>query len=541
MKAVYLKNFRKGLATNSSSTHSLIYRNDGELFNDLDIFECDYYDRFTSTIAASKEAKIKYVLATIMYNEPLVKIMSLIYPEMKQYFPKIKDAMKKGKDGYYTNDEAFGMYYRGDLEFPNNIEASVDYLKNVIEDPEIIIVGGSDEADFVYDTISGHIECPDPNMVRYGSKYSKFGLTKNGNYWVGYGDTNDHIVVRKNDEDNYYHHQIKNSFCGKIRFATEKNIDLVPEFPELIDLKITNKCDHGCKFCFMDSNMKGKHADFGFLRSVVMQCGDANDGGHRVEFSIGGGNIILYPHLDELFKHIHMKGHILNVTIRVEDCDKIIKNKKLKSIFEKYVDGIGVSIESVNDAKILEDFYNTFNHKKHSGDRDYKYIVAHLIPEYIGVDESKSISEYFRKPNVYINSLFLGYKENGRGSSQKHIEFTKDDLDKLFDGYNCVSVDTTFANRYFWWIKDNFSFKNTITRVEGEYSMYIDGVTENAYKSSYQLDKPYNMHINYQKRDKIPFYNVSEAFANIRHDNGLKSFDEVKTHYYDDAKHYWED
>ena len=222
-----------------------------------------------------------------------------------------------------------------------------------------------------------------------------------------------------------------------------------------------------------------------------------------------------------------MKGHILNVTIRVEDCDKIIKDKKLKSIVEKYVDGIGVSIESVNDAKILEDFYNTFNHKKHSGDREYKYIVAHLIPEYIGVDESKSISEYFRKPNVYINSLFLGYKENGRGSSQKHIEFTKDDLDKLFDGYNCVSVDTTFANRYFWWIKDNFSFKNTITRVEGEYSMYIDGVTENAYKSSYQLDKPYNLTyttMNLQARNK-EWFEVIDAFKNIRKDNGFENIE----------------
>ena len=35
MKAVYLKNFRKGFATNSSSTHSLIYRNKGEVFDDL--------------------------------------------------------------------------------------------------------------------------------------------------------------------------------------------------------------------------------------------------------------------------------------------------------------------------------------------------------------------------------------------------------------------------------------------------------------------------------------------------------------------------
>lgn len=57
MRTVYLKNFRKGFATNSSSTHSVIYRNKEDLFKDLDIFELNYYDRFDNTIAASKEAK----------------------------------------------------------------------------------------------------------------------------------------------------------------------------------------------------------------------------------------------------------------------------------------------------------------------------------------------------------------------------------------------------------------------------------------------------------------------------------------------------
>lgn len=39
MFPIYLKNFRRGLATNSSSTHSVIYRNDGE---DTWRFDTDY-------------------------------------------------------------------------------------------------------------------------------------------------------------------------------------------------------------------------------------------------------------------------------------------------------------------------------------------------------------------------------------------------------------------------------------------------------------------------------------------------------------------
>ena len=65
MKICYLSYFRKGRATNSSSTHSVIYRNKDEIFADLNVFEEDYYDRYTQTIAASKEAKIKYVYACI--------------------------------------------------------------------------------------------------------------------------------------------------------------------------------------------------------------------------------------------------------------------------------------------------------------------------------------------------------------------------------------------------------------------------------------------------------------------------------------------
>ena len=538
MKAVYLKNFRKGLATNSSSTHSLIYRNDGELFKDLDIFETNYYDRFTSTIAASREAKIKYVLADIMYNEPLVKIMSSIYPEMKQYFPLIKDEMED------KTEYSFGMYCRGNLAFPNNIEASVDYLKNVIEDDDIIIVGGSDEADFVYDTIEGHVECPDPDMIEYSSNsFQHMGVTKNGNYWVGYGDSCDYVHIKDKNEDDGYdpdRRPIKNSFCGKIRFATSKG-EIVPDYPELIDLKITNACEHGCPMCYMDATMKGKHADVSFLKSMISNAGTPRKNNyHRIEFSIGGGNILLYPNLEELFQYIKEQGHIINVTINAKDCKKVIKDKNINSIFMKYVDGIGVSVFSVEDADILVDFKNTINKGKTSWDASHKYIVAHLIPEYLGVELTNKISN--RIKGVWMPVLYLGYKPIGRGETQKYKEFTKEDLLSIFKDARCVSIDTTFANRYFWWIKDNFSYAKTMTLNEGEFSMYIDGVSQQAYKSSYNLEKPYNMKfVPYDERENNPMYSIKEAFAEIRKDGGFKTYDEINDHYYSDAKHYWEE
>lgn len=538
-KTVYLKNFRRGLATNSSSTHSLIYRNDGELFKDLDIFELNYYGRCDSTIAASRDAKIKYVLAAIMYNEPLVRIMSEIYPEMKQYFPLIKDAFNN--DEY--DDESFGMYCRGSLSFEGNLEASVDYLRNVIDNKEIVIVGGSDEMDFVYDTISGHVEVPDPDMVRYGDRSGKRGVTKNGNYWVGYGDTYD--FVHKKDDDGYYEKRaIKDSFCGRIRFATSED-EIVPEYPELIDLRITNKCDNGCPFCFMDSDMQGKHADINFLvYQVINAMGEPEvTKRNRCEFSIGGGSVILYPELETLLKAIHQKGHIANVTINIKDCEKIMNDNNLARIFKYYVDGIGVSVFSVDDVKTLSKFDQFFNNNMSAYQDEYKYIVAHLIPELIGVKTTKDIQKaVYDDKDLCCHFLYLGYKTNGRGSNVEVKEFTRDELDDLFDKAY-AHIDTTFANRYWWYIKDNFSTGQTITLNEGEFSMYVDGVEKNAYKSSYQLDKPYNM--DYDKLDENgehkKRYRLIEAFTEIRRDGGFKVYNDVKHHYYDNAKHYWEE
>ena len=65
------------------------------------------------------------------------------------------------------NDRKFGMYNRGALYFSNSkyLEASIDYLSNIIDNDDIIIVGGSDETDFVYDTVENHTKLPTPEDV----------------------------------------------------------------------------------------------------------------------------------------------------------------------------------------------------------------------------------------------------------------------------------------------------------------------------------------------------------------------------------------
>ena len=86
---------------------------------------------------------------------------------------------------------------------------------------------------------------------------------------------------------------------------------------------------------------------------------------------------------------------------------------------------------------------------------------------------------------------------------------------------------------------------------EGEFSIYVDGVNQVLYKSSYQLDKPYRL---YEWNDKeikanpfkaraIEVNDVMGAFACVRKDNGLKVYsDAIEDKYYADAEiPYYED
>lgn len=474
MKIIYLKNFRKGFATNSSSTHSVIYKNKEDMFKDLNVFELNYYGRFDETIAASKEAKIKYIAATIFYNKELFDIMCAHYPEMKQY-------AKLAEHERNYQDSTFGMYTRGALSFSNkeNIAASIEFLKNIIDTDDIIIVGGSDEEDFVYETCSGHKILNTPDDLSYNSP----NVYKNGNYYIGYG------------------------YDGKIRFSVS-NEPCIPDYPELIDLKITNKCDHGCPFCYQGSSMSGAHANLENIKNYINQLSSVYDK-KIVEFSIGGGNILLYPELDELFYYIFSHGHIINTTIKAQDCKVLKENKELRRTFNHYVKSIGISVSSLEDIKYLILIKDLFK------GQNYKPIVIHLIPEYLGVEMTNKIITELDK-NEFYKYLFLGYKENERGKTQKHYVFNDNDLSSIFENRYSVSVDTTFANKYKAWLTKNYAVKHTITYNEGEYSMYIDAVTGNAYKSSYQLDKPYNL--NYGKRE---YYNIIKAFKNIRADNGF--------------------
>jgi MoaA/NifB/PqqE/SkfB family radical SAM enzyme len=162
--------------------------------------------------------------------------------------------------------------------------------------------------------------------------------------------------------------------------------DCIPEYPELIDLKITDMCLHGCPFCYMGSTGSGIHANIKTLKSIIYSINDDSNNDRCVEFSIGGGNILLYPDLDELFYYIKNNGHIVNTTINAKDCKELINNDSLFTTFNRYVTAIGISITDESEIPDVVALYKKFY--KGNG---YKQMTAHLIPEYLGIEKSRNI------------------------------------------------------------------------------------------------------------------------------------------------------
>ena len=175
----------------------------------------------------------------------------------------------------------------------------------------------------------------------------------------------------------------------KVRFTPDD--DFLPEFPESIDIKITNYCDRNCLMCHEQSSINGKHADLNseFLNTLVA----------GTELAIGGGNPLSHPELISFLNRMKEKGIICNLTVNQEHFEKNIEYLQ-KLIDEKLIYGLGISVLNENHNNEIIDFA-----------LKNKNTVLHLIAGIV----NKELLEKFYDKNIKI--LFLGYKKFGRGLS----------------------------------------------------------------------------------------------------------------------------
>lgn len=224
---------------------------------------------------------------------------------------------------------------------------------------------------------------------------------QNGNYTVHINTMNG-TKIRKNDLD-YFE----------------------PEWPESMDIKLTNACRHNCSMCHENSTPDGKHADI--LNAKFIETLNP-----YTELALGGGNPLEHPDLETFLYKCKDLKLIPSMTVHQSD---FMENLDLFRRYrdEKLLYGIGVSVSYVTDELIeaLQEFPNA---------------VCHVIA---GIASEQIMS---RLAHNNLKILILGYKIFRRGEDlyskdktniENKIKYMHDILPVMIDKcwFNTISFD----------------------------------------------------------------------------------------------------
>jgi len=232
----------------------------------------------------------------------------------------------------------------------------------------------------------------------------------------------------------------------------------ISEFPECMDIKITNQCDMNCPYCHENSTIDGLHGELlnnQFIETLIPYT----------ELAIGGGNPLVHPQLIEFLKLLKSRNIIANITVNQYH---FIKYKQLiDMIYSKdLIKGLGLSFTHYD-----ETFVEML--------KDYPNAVLHVIN---GVVSYKDLIKMYNKN---LKLLILGYKNIRRGIDyyNQEVEDKKkviyDNICEIINGFKVVSFDNLAIKqldlRRIFTDKDWNEF---YMGDDGQFTMYIDMVEE---------------------------------------------------------------
>ena len=267
---------------------------------------------------------------------------------------------------------------------------------------------------------------------------------------------------------------------------------LEADFPDSFDLKITNCCDMGCKFCHENSIIGGKHGDILGAKFI--------DTLHPyTEIAIGGGNPLEHPDLIPFLKKLKALKMIPNMTVNQVH---FMKNQELIKylIDNELIYGLGVSLVSAN-----ESFINEIS--------KYPNAVIHVIN---GVHAVGELEKLYDKG---LKLLILGYKEFRRGKDYYSPEVIKEknelynNLKDLVKHFKVVSFDNLALKQLDpKRLLSEDEYNRYYMGADGQSTMFIDLVKEEFSTSSTTPE---------DKRHRL-LNNINDMFKVIRKENKIR-------------------
>lgn len=256
-----------------------------------------------------------------------------------------------------------------------------------------------------------------------------------------------------------------------------KDDEFIPSFAENMDIKITNFCDMGCKFCHEGSTPDGKFGD-------ILNEKFINTLHPYQEIAIGGGDATSHPDLIPFLQKLKEQKVIANMTVNQIHFEK--KQELInKLVDEKLIYGLGVSL--VNPTKHFIELI-----------KQYPNAVIHVINGVLKSSDIKALE------NNDLKMLILGYKHLRRGNEyfeeeQNDIEIKQqwlyENLEDIIQKFKVVSFDNLAI--------EQLEVKRLLTQEEwdefymgddGKVTYYVDMVERKfAQSSTAPFDERYDL------------------------------------------------
>jgi organic radical activating enzyme len=377
---MFLSGIRNGIATSSSSCHSIVYKVNKE---DLEVDNSTY--GWNWFICDTKETKLRYCLTALLSCSGSENYDALVngidwgwFSEAMDYVAGLFDIdrvklLNIVKDIYL--EEAYIDHASRPYINTQNYAEVFEQYKTVIECDDLAIVGGNDNGgDFPEDRYALYVCGTDESNMR--------------------SYTNIYQVIKNSYQDNRIF-SLMSASGNKIYLTDQKAIDfskLETYSPELFDIKITDYCYKGCEWCYQESSKEGKHCTLESVNVLYEALAIIKP----FEIVLGGGEPTDHPYYEEIISKFKKVCTFLSVTTKDNfGVHALIDNPEVSKI--------GFSISNMEE-------YNELIHEAENLDHLYKKVTLHIIPALWSEEELKKLFSV----NEFMPVLLLGFKPNSR-------------------------------------------------------------------------------------------------------------------------------
>jgi hypothetical protein len=465
--ALVIHNARGGFASNSSSSHSIVIMpRAGFLPRDRGyVWGEDGYGWQDFCLTESAE-KIRY-LATMLGDDAE---------------GVLGDRMPKSVADYVDHQSMFGW----PLTYGSNDEQNTGFIREfatMLEDPRVAILGGNDGG--------GDSQYHRPENLILPTREIDAGWTARkdvtgSSWWVLFNRRSGLKLRISLDPEFMYDH------AGRVVEAPESapsettSTGLEPDkaaTPELVDVKLTDRCHYGCNFCYTDSTPGGADADPAFVARIIAALAKLQ----VFEVAFGGGEPTLWDGFATAVQQCREIGVVPNATTR--NWGWAGKNPGTYA-------SLGALAWSVSNDRDFEAVRKMGRPSLSAGARrqyGQPQLSLQAVPAILTDDD---LNELFTTAgSLGAGVTLLGYKTTGRGGTHP-IDVTrcpdwwipawKAHSDRY---WSAVAIDTVLAEQCEEALQGEGVPRWSYHTHEGRFSMFIDAITATVGPSSYDPDR----------------------------------------------------